>query len=514
MPGPRTRHAALASLLFALALAARLPGITYGLPAIYAPDEYKKVLAVAGLDDPDSPRPTQQPAFLINSTWVLLRVVEPLRPAITERLALHGPGVGPRLAFDILVGRVWMAVISAATAAAVYWLALRVHSGRAAEIAGALYAAAPLAVATGQYLKEDTPVTLFITLAAIAATAIVRTGSWRAYALAALACGAATGAKYIGAMSLGAVLIAHFLCPAPHSRLAAVPPAFLLGLLASSPQSAVHFTTMISAMGVQTEYLATGHHDGVAVSPWQHWFTFYLRRALAPGIGLAALLAAAAGVAFLAKNRSRPGCVLIAGIAFYYLAAEFMPAKPYPFFARYMLPILPLVAVTAGVGVLETAWRLSRPSGWRRNLPASLAALVLIQPLVITLSAARRALPDTRDLATAWIEANIPPGTQIGIPPGFAANTYVPVLPPGMTYDRMDVGDLRRFAPRPGGVWVLLSAPAVERYLEHPAVRPDIVDFVQTVARTGPQAVEFRQRTRLGFHNPTIRLYHLTAPPP
>lgn len=500
--------------IFVLALAVRLPGIAYGLPAAFAPDELAKVQAVADLDDPEVEPPTQQPAFLINTMWVVLKIAAPLREPVVDWLGLDAsvPGVGAEKAFDILVGRVWMAVLSSFTAVCVFFLGLRLHSLRAGELAGLMYCFFRLAISTAHYVKEDTPVTLFVTLAMLGAVSIVRGGSWKAYALTALACGAATGAKYIGGLSVGMLLLAHFLGPGRHRLLLVVPLGLGVGLLASSPQSARDLATAWFEVGKQTEYLSKGHHDGIAVSAWEHWFTFYLRRALIPGLGVIPLAAAAVGAFFLVWNRHRAGLVLVAGIVVYYLGGEWMSAKPYPFFARYMLPIAPLLAVAAAVGVLELGWRLGAAGPWRRRVPAGLYMCALIPIAVRTLAFDARVTPDTRTRATAWMADHLPPGAEVALPPGFAANTYVPLLPPSMQrYDRMDPGQLEAKKGRPEGVYVLLSGPAIDRYIENPRVKPELVEFIGAVRAQGVRVAVFESRAgRLGFHNPTIELFHLS----
>jgi hypothetical protein len=85
------------------------------------------------------------------------------------------------------------------------------------------------------------------------------------------------------------------------------------------------------------------------------------------------------------------------------------------FFARWLLPIYPLLCLLAAWAAVAVAERVSRRSLW----PVAVAgALLCAQGLVFSLHNDRLlARPDTRALARAWMVENIPAGGKVVIEP-------------------------------------------------------------------------------------------------
>lgn len=82
---------------------------------------------------------------------------------------------------------------------------------------------------------------------------------------------------------------------------------------------------------------------------------------------------------------------------------------------RWAMPLMPLGAIVAGLGLVETAKLLQR---WGRNryapwLLAAIAAGTVVPLLVQVLADSRMRATDTRQLASAWARAHIPPGSTV-----------------------------------------------------------------------------------------------------
>lgn len=102
------------------------------------------------------------------------------------------------------------------------------------------------------------------------------------------------------------------------------------------------------------------------------------------------------------------------------------------YYSRYLLPILPLMCLVIAVG-LETIYRSSL--GSRLSRGASLFALVFLSLSVLLpmflgswSSAKRFTEPDTRILATQWVEANLPENSKI-LMPGNAEHRAAYLIP-------------------------------------------------------------------------------------
>ena len=81
-------------------------------------------------------------------------------------------------------------------------------------------------------------------------------------------------------------------------------------------------------------------------------------------------------------------------------------------FVRYMIPVIPILCVSAGVAIARLADVLGRPP-WSMSALAVLVALPTLWDTVQHNRLLSRA--DTRNLATAWIEGNVPAGARIAL---------------------------------------------------------------------------------------------------
>lgn len=149
---------------------------------------------------------------------------------------------------------------------------------------------------------------------------------------------------------------------------------------------------------------------------------FYMRSALAPALGWPGLLLAAVGLAWAAW-RLRGGWVAAAlCLACLYLGLGFLGTK----FERYMLPVLPTLALgTAGAAVWLGGRLATRPRALRLAAAGLFALLVLASPAWSTWRAARtQARPSTMMLAKRYImDVLREPGLA------FAMEAYTPALP-------------------------------------------------------------------------------------
>lgn len=516
----RATRATLAAVLLAAA-ALRLAGNSYGLPQAYAPDEVAKVETARALVASDFAHPPAQPSFLYYSLFVIAQAADLLGPA----LRTHGwvdaarfPAGHPALA--IWLGRCYLALLGALTAWVVYRLARELAGRAAGVLAAAVYALAPLPIAAAQYLKEDTPLALFAAAALHLAARSVRTGRRGHLLRAAGAAGVAAAAKYPGAGAVLPVFAAAWLAsPGASSRwrrTAAAAPAVLgvaaLAFALVCPVLATRPLALLGGVGGQVRYLERGHHDGIAVSGRAHAFTFYLRRALGPGVGVPALAAAAGAV--LWRHR-RAQLALVAAWAVGYTAfAESMAAKPYPFYARYVLPAVPALAALAGVMLARLAAlareRTARPA-WRAAAAAALAC-ALVPAAVRATAYAATALPDTRDRARAWALEHVPPGAVLWVSP------YAPAIGPAPFEVRaLDPARVTAaLAAEPERQqWVMLVSFYYERYVENPRSRPELArQLGAALARRAAGATFANRWAACGYANPVVHVIPVSGRAP
>lgn len=516
---------ALVAILL-LAFGLRLQGITYGLPNSFAPDETSKVETVKAFFRGEFNHAAHQPSFMFNTLYLIYLAAEPFRGAILHGLGLE-TGATPdqqQFAFYVWLGRLWMVVLSVGTVAAIFALGRRVAGNAAGLVAALLFAVLPLSISLSHYIKEDTPLGFWVTISLLAALPIIDRGRARDYMVAGVCCGCAFGAKYPGGLVAVAPILAHFLC-VPELRAASrrrniemglVPCGFALGFLTTSPAIFVHWTRVFRGVKKQVAYMQGGHHDGISIGPMEHWFTFYLTHALVPTLTLAVVLVGAVGLVFLIRRHRAPGIVLAAWALGYYLLTEAMPAKPYPFFARYMIPVVPPLCVGAGALVAEALRRGLRGTVAVKIGAAALAILVIGAPLASTVRFLRHVYPDTRTEGAEWLRQQ--PGARTGgvilAPNVTVLRQYTPAVT-GTAWKMVEMmpdaiaraeAEARDGATTP--TLAIISSPVVDRYFENPTDVPETTAMVRSVTDRWQRIARFRNlKGQAGFHNPTLAIY-------
>src|SRR5207302_1323036 len=164
-----------------------------------------------------------------------------------------------------------------------------------------------------------------------------------------------------------------------------------------------------------TEPVKLGTNPGSGIDYYLWTFTW--------GLGWGPALAAIGGAALLvARRRIATAMVLLpAPIAFIVFMGD-----QQRFFGRWLMPLLPIVAVLGAYGAVELARALSRPRGPAPARPlmpgvlagAILAVVMLGQSLVADIhNDAVLSRPDTRNLARTWMVGHVPAGAKVVIEP-------------------------------------------------------------------------------------------------
>ena len=159
------------TFVLGIALALRLAGLRYGLPAVYNPDEVSimsRALAFAkgDLNPHNFLYPTLY--FYVLFAWEGLTAAAAVGVRVVDSFAAFQREffVDPTRVY--VAGRLLTAVIGTATVAATFALARRIAGPVAGLTAAVAVAVSPLHVRDSHYVKHDVPVTLLIVLAYLA----------------------------------------------------------------------------------------------------------------------------------------------------------------------------------------------------------------------------------------------------------------------------------------------------------------------------------------------------------
>jgi len=440
-----------------LAAALRLVGVGYGLPyPLLNPDEQNIV-----------PRAWAMTRGHLDPGWydypsLLLAVLAPLQAPFGE------PSYGAARAVAVAIGL--------GGVAATWWLGRRAYGTRAAVVGAAAVAVATTHVAYSRMAVTDVLLTLCVTCAL--ALAVTGRLAW-----AGLAVGLAASAKYPGALAAVPVLVAGW---GQWRRLARAAGMAVAAFALTSPFVLVHAGAAWDDVDRVRDLARLG------------WLGFeddpatplaFLGRAwgaVGPLLAVSAL-----GVLVAARRRSRSDLVLVSFAAAWIV--QLLPLNQH--FDRYVLPLVPVLAVLAGSA--------------RALAPLALVALAF--PLVWSIAEARDlTLTDARLRAGDWIERNVPPDALIAADPSTLPLAGRPVerleLPgPGRAYDeRRDLARLRRDGVR----YLLVSGAVTDRVLAARDRYPRESRFYADADAHLDKVFEARPGTD-GLGGPWVKLYRV-----
>lgn len=421
-PSRRTALVALGAIL-ALAAGLRLLGITFGLPAVYNPDEVAIVARSLAFAKGDlNPHNFLYPTFYfyVLFAWLGGSFVFMWLTGLVSSLAAFQTMFFTDPSPIYLAGRLLGVACGVATVGATCRLGRRADTGRVATAIGltaALFlAVAPSHVRDSHYVKHDVPVTLAIVIAQLAILRLLTASSAprRDLLLAAAACGVAFSTHYY------AVFLALPLALAIILRRRPVADAMWPLLLAAAVTAIVFFALspfllieprtawqdIVANRQIVVDRAVDARHGAFASAG------AYLRMLWDEAIGWPTALAALAGLVILVRQQWRVALVLVAfPLAFLAFISNTVAAS------RYLNPVLPTLCILAAVGI----WRgghIVLASRWRSWMGAILAILCALPGFGLSL---RLGLffrqDDTRTMAQRFIEQQIPAGSTVLLQP-------------------------------------------------------------------------------------------------
>lgn len=463
---------ALAGILVG-AFLVRVVGIRHGLPFAFNPDEELHFVpkAAEAADGDLNPDYFENPTALTYLLAAVFKVVF-LGGDVTQRLADDPATV-------YTVARLVVALLGTALVALVYWAGTRILDRTAALVAAAVIAFAFLPVFYSHQALNDVVTLLPLTVALAGCLLLYEHGGWRAFLLAGGGVGVAVGVKYLAAPMALVVALAAVLRvaqgkdrPADALRLlAASALASLVGLFVLNPYLLLDFGVFVDQFAGQSSQAATGKL-GQQGTAWT-----YYPGSLVWGFGLLPLVFAVVGAVVLFRRNRAHAALLLAFPVLLFLSM----ATQDRFFARWLLPAYPALALLAGLGVATAG-------GWLRNrlacgprgparlgavaLPA-LAAVVLAQPVVdVVRSDLVLSRTDTRTSAHTWIVDEIPSARRLVVEPSFPA-TYLdegtfetyPIERPYQAYEARLTPELVDTYRAGGYCWVVVTSHQKDRGL-------------------------------------------------
>jgi 4-amino-4-deoxy-L-arabinose transferase-like glycosyltransferase len=283
------------------------------------------------------------------------------------------------------LGRACSAVAGGMLIIATFVLARLMLPASAALAAAAATLATPLISVHARYFKEDIFAAPFVVLALAALVAVLRATTLARVAMLGVAVGLAGSSKYVAGMILLpyalAVVVAFDHRDGIRERLmhAGITALIAVGVFALVEAPALLAGSQLSSdIGSEYNHAVRGHD--VALPITLTWGIFHLRESLWPGLGPLLTILGLAGITapFFASPERRQPLAIIAGFTvIWYFGHEISPLKPYPDFARYMVPVAPLLVILGTALINEWAERHRPGTG---GISATVVLLVAAVP--------------------------------------------------------------------------------------------------------------------------------------
>ena len=417
-PRPATlAWAAAIAGLFLLALALRLWGLRTGLPFVYNADEnahfVPRAIGMFGH--------SYNPDYFINppAYTYLVHVALWLRFGGREAVGASY-AADPTTVFTI--ARALSGLLGALAVGFLAWAGARMFDRRTGFVAALLLAVAFLPVHYGHFALNDVPTLAPLCVALVGVAGVLRRGHPLDYAVAGAGLGVACATKYTAGILVLSLLAAAALSRDAGSvrwRLGGLALAGVLalgGFLIANPYALFDYETFRAGLEKQSQ--AAGDETGKLGITQDNGLLYYLGT-LSWGLGWVPAAAAAGGVIGLAR-RDRAAAL---ALALPCVALLLFLGTQQRFFARWLLPIYPLLCLLAAWGALQVAgWVLQRV----RRRPALGAATAVAAVLLCAQGAVYSvhndrvlARADTRNVTREWMVRAIPEGSKVVVEPVF-----------------------------------------------------------------------------------------------
>lgn len=508
---------AIVVLLFAFWV--RYEGIRFGHPALYHPDEARKLqVSQRILNSTDlNPKYFRHPNFLVYGMAGMAKLYSYATSTPIHPLLLS------------LCGRLLSLIAGVVACLMTFLIGKKLYGNYAGLCALGIAAASPLLVVTSRYSKEDSLLICFtlITLY-FAIKALTETKQRRDLLLSALFAGVAASSKYSGLVTLafpGFVLIIWTLQRlfkttqenTPEFLRQILPWSFIvlllfaLGFVAITPYSLITPTKFLADFNYERMHMERGHAG--AISAAQFFWTYHLHYSALPALFWPAFIAGVAGLGFVLFRRRPSDILIVIAFLIFYLPAEWVKAKPEPQPERYIVPCIAFLAIASGALLSQLIAALNQEARLR-SATKLLMFLIIAAPIAsFSYGHALAIRHDTRVEASKWVEANIPQGSKVLIDwhfygPEISKNTYnvleLKVGEGATLQEKLSLETLKAAEVK----YVVLSELYYRRFLK-PANRFHRLSWrFKKVMSQLTLIKEFSgEPYSYGFHNPTIKVF-------
>ena len=477
----RARAAALTSILV-LGAGLRFVPIWFGLPYVTArPDEETSLGHAAAILGGD-PNP-----HFFHWPSLTFYVFAGLFEAASAAKRLAGMTADLTDAQRLLIARGCVALAGTATILVLFRVGRRVGGDAVGLIAALFLAVSMLHVRESHFAMTDALMTFFAMTSLALMLRGFDGGGARSFMAAGLAGGLAASTKYTAVALLASLAVAHvlLLLRSTEDRLrtwaasGAFVAFFAFGFIAATPYAALDSRKFVEDFQFNVTHLSEGH----AVNLGRGW-VYHLVRSLPYGVSWPIFLTAITGVVPFVR-RHRDYALIVGAFA---VATYVSLGNGYTVFFRYVLPIVPIVCLSAAVAIRQAAsairsvhLQVDRTALWLASIVALSGAVncVWFDALL--------ARKDTRVLAREWLDAQtMPSDTLYEAETGYSMLDLRGLSVHSWQYDPASDSFLNAGGRTPD--WLVLHQSPLSGYAADPPplrrLAAERYDLAQTIAAT------------------------------
>lgn len=307
------------------------------------------------------------------------------------------------------------AVIGTLAVIAVFFAGKAFWGKRAGLFAAFVLALAPLHIIHSHFATVDVPSTLFISLVLICCAYIAKESKWKFIIWAGVFSGLAMGTKYNAVLVFLSVAASIILTESKDSIKTKIIKIITSGLLAvlvfllSTPGAFLNTSAFMNGILYEAAHQSQGHSNvflGMG-NPYFFNISFNLFRGIGAINTIIALLAIIYGI----YKKDKTVWILLAFLLPYYLLMSASKVN----FARYLIPIYPVIALMVGYG-LNILFREFFNIQINRMMVITCFAIFAVQLVVSSANSLDyfKKVP-TQDRATEYIEKTLDKSDDIGI---------------------------------------------------------------------------------------------------
>lgn len=394
------QHTTIIIIFLWLAFALRIWGLDFGLPYRFHPDEYKYVDSALGWHTAQNLNlklinPPLYTYILVIADWFWF-ALSPFEKTEAWQTGAY------------FFARLWSVGLSMVTVSLTYTTAKKLADKKAGVVALILLSGTFLPIREAHFAVNDSSVALMTLLTLYFCLRLYHSTRMVDYLLVGMALGLAAAAKLTGGIVLVSVVLTFGLLKKKNYLFMGLSlwGAAITFLLVSA-HIFWQLPEFINAVNTHLDFGSEGYH-GLKMAPGSGWLFYGSVLGWGMGWGMVAVSTAA-----VLKNIIRPASAELILVIFSVVMFMYMGAQKIVF-ARFLLPIVPVLAILAAVYIVNTLLpRLPRQIPSLLMLGTLLAAL-LVQPVVTAAWADHLlTMPDTRLLATDWFISRFPPKTPV-----------------------------------------------------------------------------------------------------